>query len=116
MWLWVSALSESAAGWSLSEDSFLLAASVAEDHNSVRDWCLRGWLLIGDPPGPAPSPLPVCLVDRMNFGLEVVWAGWCSHRSTEVPAWLQEVASSGSISPVLCVTAKVTPIDSWILP
>jgi hypothetical protein len=41
--------------------------------------------------------------------------GWCPYCSGGIPAWLQEVVSSGSMSPMLWVTAKV-PIDSWAPP
>jgi hypothetical protein len=39
-------------------------------------------------------------VDRINFGLTVLWVGWCLYNSTGVPVWLQQVASSGSMSPM----------------
>ena len=41
--------------------------------------------------------------------------GWCLYCSTAVPAWLQEVAPSGSIFPLLWVTDNnnIIPIDSW---
>jgi hypothetical protein len=71
--------------------------------NSVRDWCLRmGWVgyCLAIPTVSAPSPMPAFLVDRMVLGLKVLWVGWCLYHSTRVPAWLQEVASSGCISPV----------------
>jgi hypothetical protein len=48
--------------------------------------------------------------------LRILWVGWCPYRSIGVPAWLQKVASSGSIPQMLWVTAKVTPIDSWAPP
>ncbi|EDL00034.1 mCG141415 [Mus musculus] len=57
------------------------------------------WLAI--PSVSAPSLIPAFIVDRINFGLKVLWVGWCSYCPTVVPAWLQELASSGSISPVL---------------
>ena len=41
------------------------------------------------------------LIDRTNFGSKVLWMGWCPYLSTGGPAWLQEVASSGSISLLL---------------
>ena len=37
---------------------------------------------------------------RINFGSKVLWMGKCACSSTGIPPWLQEVASSGSISPV----------------
>jgi len=45
--------------------------------------------------------------------MNISWVCWCSYHATGVSAWLQEVASSGSISPLLWVSAKVTHIDSW---
>jgi hypothetical protein len=64
----------------------------------------------------APSHVPAFLVDRINFGLKVLWVCCCPYRSTVAPAWLQEVASSASISLILWVTAKVTILDSWVSP
>jgi hypothetical protein len=62
-------------------------------------------------------PIPVFLIDRINFGLKVLWVDWCPYRFTGVPpAWLQEMAFLGSISPMWWVTAKVTPTDSWTPP
>jgi hypothetical protein len=58
--------------------------------------------------------MPAFLVDRINFVLKVLWVGWCLYLSTMVPEWLKEVAFSGSIFPMLRVTDKVTPIDSWV--
>ena len=40
-----------------------------------------------------PSPTPAFLVDRIHFGVEM---SWFPYSSTGVPAWLREVASSGS--------------------
>ena len=42
--------------------------------------------------------------------------GWCSYRSVGIPAWVWEVTSSGSLSLILWVIAKDTPIDSWVPP
>ena len=42
--------------------------------------------VIGWPfPQSAPSRVPALLVGRTNFGLKVLWVGWC-------PAWLQDSA------------------------
>ena len=30
----------------------------------------------------------VLLVGRINFGLKVIWVGWCPYPSTGSPAWL----------------------------
>jgi hypothetical protein len=61
----------------------------------------------------APSLVPAFLVNRINFRLKVLSVGWCLYWSSVAPTRLQEVAFSGSMSPVLWVTAKVTFIDSW---
>ena len=51
---------------------------------------------------------PAFLVDRINLGLGDLWVGWCPYCSTTV---LQEVSSSGSMSLMLWVKARVTSID-----
>jgi hypothetical protein len=48
-----------------------------------------------------PSLVLGFLVDRINFVSKVLWEGWCSYCSIGVPAWLQEEATSGSISSML---------------
>jgi hypothetical protein len=65
-------------------------------------------------------PFPQCLLfviafllDRTNLGLKVFGVGLCPYPSTGSPTWVQEVASSSSLSPLLCILAKVTCIDSW---
>jgi hypothetical protein len=45
--------------------------------------------------------IPAFLVDRINFGLKVLWVGWCFYHSDEVSACLQKVDFLGSISPLL---------------
>jgi hypothetical protein len=47
------------------------------------------------------AQVPEFLVDRINFMSKVLWVDWNTYHITGVPAWLQEVASSGSISPML---------------
>jgi hypothetical protein len=73
-------LSESAEVWSLSEDNMLLFASIKEFINSVRNWCLPMewfsswagyWLVISSVS--ALSSVPAFLVNRINFGLKVLW-------------------------------------------
>ena len=59
-----------------------------------------GWLLVGQSLSLCSSPVPIFLVDRINFGLKFLWVGWCLYCSTGVPARLQEVTSSGSIAPM----------------
>jgi hypothetical protein len=49
----------------------------------------------------APTPFPTFLIYRINFGFSVLVVGSCSDHSTGVSGWLQEVASSGSISPMM---------------
>jgi hypothetical protein len=41
--------------------------------------------------------MPALLVNWINFGLKVLWEGWCFSCSTGAPVWIQEVASSGAI-------------------
>ena len=51
------------------------------------------------------------LVDRMNFGLKVLWMGLCPYPSTgEGLAWQQE-DTLASIAQLLSMSAKITPID-----
>jgi hypothetical protein len=69
----------------------------------VSSWACY-WLAI--PSVSAYSSIPELLIDRINFRLRVLWVGWCFYHFTGVPAWLQEVASSGSISPSLCDKVK----------
>ena len=72
------------------------------------------WMAI--PSVSTPSRMPEFLVNRIHFALKVSRGGCCPCYPTGDPAWLQEVASSCSIPPILWVTAKVTPIDSWVPP
>ena len=57
--------------------------------------------------------VPALLADRKNLGLKVLWVSWYPFHPLGNPVWLQEVASSGSISPLLRILAKVTLTDSW---
>ena len=63
-----------------------------------------------------PSPVLAYLVDRVNFGSTILGVGWCPYCSIGIFAWLQEMASLGSIFPVLWGIAKVTPIYFWVPP
>ena len=71
-----------------------------------------GWLLLG---------YSLCLCSILHSCIfcrdDKIWVesfvGWCSYGSTDIPAWLQEAAKLGSISPLLGVSAKVSPIYSW---
>ena len=67
------------------------------------------WLAI--PLVSAPSLVPAFPLDRINFGLRVLKVCWCLYCFSRVPVWLQAVISSGFISPVQWVTAKITLID-----
>lgn len=53
--------------------------------------------------------MPRFLVDRANFGLRGLWVYGCPHGSTGVPVWIEKVATLGSISPILRITAKDIP-------
>lgn len=57
--------------------------------------------------------VPAFLLNGTNVESKVLWVSWCPYPSTGCPAWLQEVASSGSMSPLLSIPAKVIRIDSW---
>ena len=48
--------------------------------------------------------------------LLVFYMGCCPYLFTGSPVWLQEVATSGSVSPLLGVSARVTLVDSLSLP
>ena len=49
---------------------------------------------------------------KSNFGSKALEVVWCPHLSTEDPVWILEVVSSGSISPLLGILAKVTHTHS----
>ena len=51
-----------------------------------------------------------------TFWVEGLWVSFCNYPSTWSPAWLQEVATSGPISPLLGVLAGVSPIDTLRAP
>ena len=69
-----------------------------------------GPLLVGHSLSLCAIPSP----DRTNLGLKVLWVGWCPCCCVGLTTQLQEVASSGSRSSMLFITAKATPIDSWM--
>ena len=50
---------------------------------------------------------------REEFLVKYLWVAWCPCPSTGSPAWLQEVASSGSMSLLLGISPKMTCIDLW---
>lgn len=89
-----------AAGSNLSEDSYakLLSLSIKSIMSSVRDRFLpMGWL--------SSWTCHCCfifksvlLVGRRNFGLKISWVGWCHYPFTGGSAWLQNMATLGSIS------------------
>jgi hypothetical protein len=68
------------------------------------------WYWLAFPSVSAPFPIPEFLVDRLSLGSIFLWVGWCPYCSSRIPAWTQEAASPGSISPVLWVTPKNNPI------
>jgi hypothetical protein len=59
-----------------------------------------GQLLFGYSLVSALSAMPAFLVDRIIFGLKVLWVGCCPYCSSGVSARLQEVAYSGFTSPM----------------
>ena len=71
--------------------------------NSVRDWFLpMGWVSVwGSHCLVIPLSLlylcPYTYCRWMHFGLKILWVGCFSYPSTGSPAWLQEMATSGSI-------------------
>lgn len=42
--------------------------------------------------------IPAHLVGRINYGLKILLVGWCPPLFTWSPAWLQEVATSDTVS------------------
>ena len=55
---------------------------------------------------------------RLSFGQEQFWVknfemAGCPHPSTGSHAYLLEMVSTGSISPLLGILAKAIPIGSW---
>jgi hypothetical protein len=57
---------------------------------------------------PSVSAPSLSLIGRTHFWFKLLWVGCCHYPSTGSP---QEVATSGSISPLLGVSARVSPID-----
>lgn len=70
-----------------------------------------GYLVVS-PSDSAPFLVPMFFVHRINIGLNILRIVWCLYNFSGVTVWLQEVASKGSISPMLRVIAKVTSTDS----
>lgn len=60
--------------------------------------------------------VPAFLLDRIDFVLNILWAGWCSYPSTGGPAWLQEVATAYSITPLLGVSEKLSQRLTGVFP
>ena len=73
-----------------------------------------GWLLVFHSPVFALSPVLAFLVTSVSMGLNICWVCMWLYHSLGVPALLQEIASSGSISPMKWVIAKVNSIESWM--
>jgi hypothetical protein len=59
------------------------------------------WLLLAIPSVSASLPIPEFLIGRRERLKDFECVGWGLYHSTGVPVWVQEVATSGSISPVL---------------
>ena len=78
----------------------------------VSSWAGHG---LAVPAVSALSPVPAFLVDSINFGLKVLWVGSCLYHSTGAPTWLQEVASSGSIYPMLGVIVFIFLKNSFLI-
>jgi hypothetical protein len=55
--------------------------------------------------------VPAFLLEQEKFWFKSFVGGWCCQPSNVDPLWLLEVLSSGSISPLLGILAKVTCID-----
>jgi hypothetical protein len=58
-------------------------------------------LLVGHSLSLCSIPNPCTSVDRINLGSKDLWVGECPYCSPGVLVWLQEVASSDFISPIL---------------
>ena len=54
------------------------------------------------------------LIVRTHFGSKIVWMSWCPYSTTEGPAWLQGMVSSGPMSPLLGALAKLTAFESQV--
>ena len=53
------------------------------------------------------------LLDRNNSGSEFLTVGWQPNPSTWCPVFLLEVYSTSSLSPLLGISSKVPPFESW---
>jgi hypothetical protein len=53
------------------------------------------------------------LSDRNNSGSELLTVGWQPHPSTWCPVFLLEVDSTSSLPPLLGISSKVPPFESW---
>lgn len=53
--------------------------------------------------------VPAHLIGRTHFGLKVLLVGCCPCPSSQSPAWLQEVSTSGLYPSLLGVSARVAP-------
>jgi hypothetical protein len=57
--------------------------------------------------------VPAVLLDSNNFGSEFLNVGWQPHPSTWCTVFLLEVVSTSSLSPLLDISSKVPPSESW---
>ena len=57
--------------------------------------------------------VPAVLLNRDNSGSEILTVGWPSHPSTWCPVFLLEMDSTLFLSPLLGISSKVPPFESW---
>ena len=50
---------------------------------------------------------PRLLVGRTHFGFKIFWVSYCPYASTESTHWIEEMATSGSISPTVQSLARI---------
>lgn len=95
----------------------MLGSCLQAEHSIIdsgRNWTLPiGWVSIW-----GSHWLAIHFLSALTLSLDILWAGhilikgmWedgCLYPSTGRPSWLQEVTTSGSISPLLGVLARVT--------
>jgi hypothetical protein len=58
--------------------------------------------------------VPAVLLDRDNSGSEFLTVWWQLHPSTWHSAFLLEVDSTSSLSPLMGISSKVPPSESWV--
>jgi hypothetical protein len=75
-----------------------------------------GQLLLAYSPSLCSVFAPAFLVDRRRLGKQILWVGWRQCLLNGRLTWLEEWASSGSVSQLLCLSFKVMATDSLELP